>query len=201
MRTNLRQQNSFAGAIAAFTLPEMMVTLSIFSMLVIALVTTQIMGLKMHRISETKLISTAEGREAMNRARDEIRTSKMLAVGIGDAASFTPIPNNAPQIGNALQIYPTTNKNMYVRYFMDGTNSLKRLALGKVQTVANYVTNQIVFCAEDFSGTVLTNSQNNRVIRMTLEFYQWEFPGANVGNGGIYDYYRLQTRVTRRAID
>jgi hypothetical protein len=41
---------------------------------------------------------------------------------------------------------------------------------------------------------VLTNDQNNRVIRMNLEFYQWEF-------SDVYEYYRLQTKITCRAIE
>jgi hypothetical protein len=60
--------------------------------------------------------------------------------------------------------------------------------------VANFVTNLIPFRAENYLGQVLTNNQNNRVIRMNLEFYQWEFPEE-------YDYYGLQTKVTRRAIE
>lgn len=176
--------------------------MAIFMMLVGAVVTTQIMGLKLYRISETKLMGTAEGRAALNGVRDEIRMGKILIVGNGNAGTFAPIPDHAPQTGNALQIHPTTNQNLFVRYFLDaGSTSLKRLANGEVQTVANFITNQLVFSAEDFAGTVLTNNQNNRVIRMTLEFYQWEYPIATVESGGMYDYYRLQTRVTRRTIE
>jgi hypothetical protein len=36
---------------------------------------------------------------------------------------------------------------------------------------------------------------------MTLQFSQWEYPVAGVGNGAMYDYYELHTKVTRRAID
>ncbi len=185
-----------------FTLTEMLVSMAIFSLLVAALVTTQLTGLKMHRITETKLTATSEGRGALSSIRDEIRMGKMLAVGNGDATSFSTISNNLPQIGNALQIYPTTNRNEFVRYYLDlSANSLKRYTNGQVRVVANYITNQFVFRAEDFQGNVLTNNQNNRVIRMTLEFYQWEFPVANVGSDGMYDYYRLQTRATRRTIE
>jgi hypothetical protein len=59
----------------------------------------------------------------------------------------------------------------------------------------------MVFRAEDFRGNILTNDRNNRVIRMMLEFYQWEYPIASAGPGGMYDYYRLQTRITRRLIE
>lgn len=189
-------------AAQGFTLTEMLVSMAIFSLLVAALVTTQVTGLKMHRITETKLTATSEGRGALSCIRDEIRMGKMLAVGNGDATSFSTISNNLPQIGNALQIYPTTNRNEFVRYYLDlSANNLKRYTNGQIRVVANYITNQFVFRAEDFQGNVLTNNQNNRVIRMTLEFYQWEFPVANVGSDGMYDYYRLQTRATRRTIE
>ena len=71
----------------------------------------------------------------------------------------------------------------------------------QVQVLAPYLTNQIAFIAEDFAGNTLTNDQNNRVIRMELDFYQWEFPVARVGVGAYYDYYHLQTRMTRRTIE
>ena len=64
-----------------------------------------------------------------------------------------------------------------------------------------FVTNYFVFDAEDYLGNVLTNNSNNRIIHMTLQFSQWEYPVAGVGNGAMYDYYQLHTKVTRRAID
>lgn len=206
MKTSPKTQHgpSRRGDLAAraFTLAEVLVAMAIFTLLVGAVVTTQIMGLKLYRISETKLMGTAEGRAALNAARDEIRMGKILAVGNGDAVTFVPIADHQPQIGNALQIHPGTNRNVFVRYFLDAdATALKRLGDGEVRVVANFITNQLVFSAEDFAGNVLTNNQNNRVIRMLLEFYQWEYPIATVGAGGMYDYYRLQTRVTRRTIE
>lgn len=69
--------------------------------------------------------------------------------------------------------------------------------------VANYITNQNIFFAEDYMANVLTNNQDNRVIQMTMYFSQWEYPIAIIGSNDInaYDYYRLQTRATRRAIE
>ena len=125
-------------------------------------------------------------------------------MGNGDSGTFTPIVANSPQVGNALQIYQTVNTNTYVRYYLDAADqSLKRKASGngEVEEIASYITNQLVFRAEDHLGNALTNDQNNRVIKMTLEFYQWEFPVTRAGGGSYYDYYRLQTRITRRAIE
>lgn len=187
---------------AGFTLTEILVVSALFVLLIAALVTSQIVGLKMHRIAETKLTATSEGREALTAIRDEIRAAKMVYVGNGDATWFVAITNDMPHVGNALQIWPTTNLTRFVRYYVDAaTHTLMRYTNGQARPIAGFVTNTLAFRAEDFRGNILTNNVNNRVIRMTLEFYQWQFPLATAGEGGMYDYYRLQTRVTRRAIE
>jgi prepilin-type N-terminal cleavage/methylation domain-containing protein len=188
----------------AFTIPEMMIVMAIFSLLMVALMACQLFGARLKVYSETKLTATAAGRMALNQVRNEIRSGKILTIGTGDGLSFTNIPDNTVQVGNALEINPTTNTAGYIRYYLDtNDNSLKRVTSlnAQPQTLASFVTNRLVFQAEDFRGNVLTNDQNNRVIRMTLEFYRWEYPIATAGSGAMYDYYRLQTRITRRTID
>jgi len=199
-----KRNSTIQRALRAFTLAEMMTVMLIFTLLVLALVSCQLFGMRMQRISETKLAGTAAGRKALNQVRNEIREGKILTVGNGDNTVFNTIPDNTFQIGNALQISFTTNTGSYVRYYMDtNDNSFKRMTSlnTQPQVLANYITNQFVFRAEDFQGNVLTNNQNNRVIHMLLEFYRWEYPVATVGNGGMYDYYQLQTRITRRTIE
>jgi prepilin-type N-terminal cleavage/methylation domain-containing protein len=188
----------------AFTMPEMMIVMSIFTLLVLALVSCQLFGMRMQRIAETKLAGTAMGRKALNQVRNEILQGKILTVGSGNSSSFVPVPDNIAQIGNALQISFTTNTNSYVRYYLDtNDNSFKRTtSLNTTPVVlANFITNRLVFQAEDFRGNVLTDNQNNRVIHMMLQFYRWEYPIATAGSGGMYDYFQLQTRITRRTID
>lgn len=202
MKFNLPASASPPGR--AFTLPELMVVMAIFTLLGLVLVTSQLFGMRMQRLSETKLAATASGRKALNEVRNEIQEGKILLIGKGDNATFNRIPDNAPQVGNALQIYPTTNLSNFIRYYLDtNDNSLKRITSfnGQPLVLASFITNQWIFQAEDFRGDVLTNQQNNRVIRMLLEFYRWEYPIATVGENGMYDYYRLQTRITRRTIE
>ncbi len=69
--------------------------------------------------------------------------------------------------------------------------------------VADFITNQIVFTAQDYKNNVLTNNVNNRVIQVQLLFSQFEFPIAFLGSNAYnaYDFYRVQTRVTRRLIN
>ncbi len=193
-----------AASSRAFTLPEIMTVTAVFTLLMLALISCNIFGLRLYHISQTKLVATADGRKALNQVREKIRQGKMVLIGIGDSAGFTNVSDNLPQIGNALQIYPTTNLALFTRYYLDaGDHCLKSVTDNgqDPSVVSRFITNEMVFQAEDFRGNVLTNDDNNRVIRMTLEFFQWEYPIATIGKGGLYDYYRLQTRVTRRLIE
>jgi hypothetical protein len=80
---------------------------------------------------------------------------------------------------------------------------LKRTTNGStaVSIVANSITNQLVFTAENFKGQVLTDNENNRVIGLTLQFYQIAYPIVQIGPGSYYDFYQLRTKITRRALE
>jgi len=118
---------------------------------------------------------------------------------------------NAPQQGNALIVYPTTNTALYTIYYLDTSTTTNRLMQFNVSnsittytnTLAKYLTNQIVFDARDFQNNIATNLQsldNRLLIEVTMQFSQWEYPIATVGGGvNAYDYYQLRTRVFRRA--
>lgn len=180
-----------------------MVVMAIFALVTIGLIYAQVFGLRMYTIIQCKLSSTEDARAAVNKIRAEVLTASSVTVGTGDENSFTGIGLNQPQIGNALQVCPTTNRAWFIRYYFDPSDSsLKRIVNGLdgVKTVAQAVTNQLGFQAEDCYGNVLTNDRNNRVIQMTLEFYQLQYPTVRIGPGYLYDYYRLQTKMTRRTI-
>lgn len=189
----------------AFTLTEMMVTLSIFSLLIIAGLYSHLLGLKMNTFVQAKLKATHNARAALNQTRDEVRSASTVYVGWGGPLGFTNVPDGSNQQGNALQIYATTATNSYVRYYVDPAKlALNRLEVGSgrtnLQTIAKDVTNFVAFHVEDYAGNMLTNAQNNRVVCMTFEFYQFEFATAQAGKRDFYDYYRLQTKVSRRAL-
>lgn len=181
---------------AGFTLPEIMISMTVFLLVILGVLATHIFGLKLATVNQTKLVATHNAREALNRVREDIRSAKIVYVGNGNASSFTRIAPNHPQEGNAILIHRTLNTNGFVQYYLDASDDTlkRRTSAGQTVDVANFVTNLVLFHAENYLGQVLTNDQNNRVIRMNLEFYQWEFPEA-------FDYYGLQTKVTRRAIE
>jgi len=189
----------------AFTLAELLITMAVFTLLMAALLSAHLMGMRMRRVSETKLSATASARKSLNYVRDEIRTAKTITVGSGNDSTFTVIPNFSQQIGNAVQICATTNTNSFVRYYIDASEqALMRVASTNPtpQLIADSITNALAFTAEDFQGNVLTNAQKTRVVRMMLEFYQREYAlGGSTNPSAQWDYFRVQTRVTRRAID
>jgi prepilin-type N-terminal cleavage/methylation domain-containing protein len=139
---------------------------------------------------------------------------------------FVPISNGNPQQGNALMIYPNTTTNNFTLVYLQvdngssigssvnggnipaGTNSLILLTFtnGTMEIsndIADYITNQIVFDSENFMGSVLSTNQNNYLIHLTLNFSQWEYPIAVIGSNDFnaYDYYQLNTVMTRRDMD
>ncbi len=191
-------------AAAAFTLPEFMVTMVLFMFVIGGVIASHIYGLKFFQLSRSKLGASDEARRAVSLLSEEIRTAKVLKIGTGGLSSFTPVSSGAAQRGNAIQIYPGSSTNAFVRYYWDaGDQQLKRTTngLSYAYVVANAVSNSVVFSAEDHLGNVLTNSQNNRVVGLTLQFYQLQYPTVNIGPGGLYDFYQLRTRITRRALE
>ena len=98
----------------------------------------------------------------------------------------------------ALLIQPTTNSANFIVYFVNPTDQTFRRATstpGTAVVLAESITNSLVFQAQDFTGITLTNRQNNRVIHVTLEFYQPK------RHRQIADYYKLETSVTRRTLE
>jgi hypothetical protein len=188
---------------AAFTITEMMIAGGLFSLVVVGTILSHVTGLKLCTVTQTKLKATHTARAAVNRTREDIRSSTLVEVGNYIGTNFIYISSTNPRVGNALQIHPTSNTNVWIRYYVDlSDQTLKRVANSPAsfETVANYVTNRFPFVAEDYAGRVLTTDQNNRVIRMTLEIYQFEFASLNRAGSNSFDYYRVQTKVARRAL-
>ena len=183
---------------SAFTLVEILVSMALFSLLLGGIVYGNVFGLKMCEITKSKLVRSAEARNAIGQLADEIRCGKTAWIGDVDAGgTFQGIINGQPQSGSALMICPTTNRANYIVYFRNSDGTFRRVTSANTTptAIAASVTNSVIFRAQDHRGNVLTNSQNNRVMHVKLEFFQ--------ARGLVPDaeYFRLETAVTRRAID
>jgi prepilin-type N-terminal cleavage/methylation domain-containing protein len=216
-------------AARGFTLAEMLVAITIFMVVIFATVSVQLYASRVYTLTAATLGATEQARLTMNDIRDKIREARVVNVGNYTwsqnfpPADFMTITNGLSQQGNALIIYPTTATNSFTLVFLQpssstmyaynanslvgSTNSLILLAynngaLSVSNDVADFITNQIVFDAENFQGTVLTNFQNNYLVHMTLDFSQWRYPAgfANPTNDS-YNYFQLNTVITRRDTD
>lgn len=197
---------------AGFTLMEMMIATGIFlGVFVGVLVGLQLFGLKVYTLAATKLSATDDARKTMNILRGQIRESKLVYVGNYSSGTFNRIANGDLQMGNALEMFfPDTNNNAGTNplvYYQQVTgtadkltNALYSVSNNVVTRMANYVTNNIVFTAEDYQASILTTYDNNPVIRVVLQFHEWQYPIGFIGTNGLnaYNHYRLQTRIARR---
>jgi prepilin-type N-terminal cleavage/methylation domain-containing protein len=211
--------NIFRERIAGFTLPEILIAMTIFVAVIGAVVALQLFGMRIYYLSATKLTATSDGRETINFIRESVREAKTIYIGdyTNGSSAFVAV-GSANQTGSSLLLFPTTNTTYGAIFFQNqpgtnlcsvlitnipanNTNGIFTGSINSLTTNALFVTNRVVFRAEDFQGNALTNNSNNRIIHVTLQFSMLEYPVAGVGSNQMYDYYQLQTRATRRTID
>jgi hypothetical protein len=166
---------------AAFTLVEVMIASVIFLMVIGSVLTANIFGIRMMQITQPKMSASVAARQTMSLLVAEITSAKLVSIGTGDVASFARVADGTPKQGNAIQLYPTTDTNVFIRYYADSVKqSLNRTISGATNSavVAGGIANTTVFTGEDAQGNILTNMA--------------------VGPGNYFKSYVLNARVTRR---
>lgn len=174
-------------------------------MLVIGgVISSHVFGLKLNEATRAKVSASDAARNAIARLVTDVRSAKVIQIGSGSFAAFTPVADGSIQRGSAIRVYPTTNLSSYAVYYRDSTDSCLKRADTVATTpkkIAEFLTNTVVFTSENFGGTILTDNENNRVIGVDLQFYQIRYPITTVGPGGYFDYYQVRTKITRRALE
>jgi hypothetical protein len=203
------------GPPAGFTLLEAFYSSTLFCVLLIgAAVSMQIFGMRIYSLGRTKLAATAGALKVLDHVRNDIRGALTSDIGnlstVSDPSTFTLCPTNTAIEGAALRLYSTTNSVPFTIYYLDTSTTTNNFMMAMTSdgvnftttTLASYITNTVVFCEEDCAGNLLSNYANNRIIRMELDFYQWEYPLGYVSGaaGDAYDSYRLTTRISRRLL-
>ena len=79
------------------TLVEMLVTMCIFSFVVLGLVYLQMFIMKYDQMTTSELGASEMSRMSFNDLVSDIRTSWTWAVGTGNQTNFTPVPNSSPR--------------------------------------------------------------------------------------------------------
>jgi len=179
-----------------FTLPEILIAMTVFLLVIGGIISANLFGLSMFQITETKLNVTQWSRETIEKITGEVHACNDVQVGNVTNGGFEGLLDGETQQGTSLLIYPTANTNNYIIYFVNLADQTFRRTDQSSNTVilADSVTNTLAFFAQDLSGNILTNSQNNQVIHLTLEFYQ----PARFMQGA--DYYKLETSMKQRVV-
>jgi hypothetical protein len=181
----------------AFTLAEMMIACGLLCLVILGILACHLAGLRLQQIIQPKLLNAQYERQTIGRLIEEVRCANSLQVGTGSLSSFTAAGPTNVQAGNALRIYTSTNTAQYIYYFHDlATATVQRVPLQGTSAViiASAVTNDTLFTMEDSAGNGLTNSQNNAVMSLLLQFYvasAWQ---------GMADSAQVRAKVTRRSI-
>jgi prepilin-type N-terminal cleavage/methylation domain-containing protein len=204
-----RIQGSALGR-QAFTLVELMLTMAIFSMATLGLITLHLFGQRQDQLVQSKLGASDQSRRAFDRLAEDIRAAKIWRIGNGEFANFTVIPNGTAQQGNAVRLQLTTAPSNYIVYYFDTTErQLYRQHSGSplpertliASGLTNVTANSMMFRAENFRGDTQTDLTHKGVVGVLLEFAEYQYPLTQVGPGLKYDYYKMEFKVTPHVPD
>jgi prepilin-type N-terminal cleavage/methylation domain-containing protein len=194
----------------AFTLVELMISMTIFSMATLGLISLHLFGLRHDLLVQSKLGSSDQSRRAFDKLTDDIRAAKIWSIGNGAFSNFTAIANGRAQQGNALRLQLTTDPTKFVVYYFDTTESkLYRQHSGSpppaptliASGLTNVTANSMSFRAENYRGVTQTDLTHKGVISALLEFAEYQYPLTQVGPGLHYDYYKMEFKATPHVPD
>jgi len=200
----------------AFTLVEMLTAMGVFTVVVTALVTAHMFGLRHDMLLESKLGASDQSRKSFDLLGRDIRSAKIWQVGNGNATSFTGIATNSAQRGTALKLNLTMDTNQFVKYYFaaaSNTNLNGEFVLCRLHSSNNTIAAHVIiasnlignplFLAETPYGTNQTDLSHKGVIHTTLEFCQYQYPRTMVGTNGnyLYDRYKMEFRYTPHVPD
>jgi hypothetical protein len=201
-----RERGNHIGPESALTLVEMMVTMTIFILVIVAFLYVHMFGLRQDELVESKLGASDQSRKGFDRITRDIRSAKVWQIGSYSGGTFTALTNGASQQGNAIQLSFTNNYAANTLYYftaVGGDNKLCRFHTGDSSSsvIASNLINTLTFTGEDYKGTVMTDLQWRYIIHFILQFRQFQYPQTQVGTNYLYDFYKIEFRVTPRAPD
>jgi hypothetical protein len=196
----------------AFTLAEMMVSVSIFVFMILGIIYTWMFGMRYDEVICSKLGASDKSRMSFDLLTGDIRAAKWWKVGSVNNSTFTACGNATNQIGNAIELSSdgSTNSSAYVIYYFDtNTCQLRRRQNGvaQVQIIAQNLTNSgtlgngstntsMTFQAQKYDGTLAQDWQYKYMLVTTMEFCQYQYPLTKVGPGCYFNYYRIQLKAS-----
>jgi hypothetical protein len=194
------------GSESALTLVEIVTTMGVFSLVVIALIYSHLVGLMQDQLVESKLGASETSRRGFDQIMRDIRSAKIWAVGSLSGTNFTPTPSGENQVGSALQLFLVNNDPTNITYFFTNIandNKLCRQRTGDTTytVIASNLVDTLSFAEESYNGLVLTTNQWRNVIHFVLNFQQYQYPLTKVGSNYLVNLYKMEFRVAPHVPD
>ena len=198
------------SATAGHTLIEAFMASFIMIIVIGALMSAHLMGMRQNQLVQSKCGASDSSRRALQQLPKDIRSAKMWNIGTlgGNGGTNFIADTNGIEQGTALQLCDTTNGSQFTVYFFDLTdaaNSNGRLMRSSITNwnpvvICSNLIDTLYFTAESYNGVPATNSLNSKsfknVIHVNLQFCQFQYPQTQVGSNGLYDYYKLEFKIT-----
>lgn len=205
MRIHLSR--STGGHQAAYTLVEMMVAGTVFSLVIAAMVTANYVGMRSYQMVTSKAGMSDSSRQILNQMPYDIQSAKMWYLGTNSGTNFSITLDGRTQVGPAIKLFSTTNLSQpYVVYYFDTSQSNNGQLCRYCDTnftsviLASNLISDMNFRGETYAGIASTNDGISRayrsVIHTTLSFCQFQYPLTSVGTNGLYEYYVLNFKAT-----
>ncbi len=209
-RHHIEKKHRGCRRLAGGTLIETIFAVSLLVVVVMALMSAHLIGLREDQWVESKSGASDTSRRILNQLPVDVRSSKMWFIGSISGTNFNIVTNNSQ--ATALELFETTNGSQAIIYYFDLSNSNNSDGHLLRTTSTNW--NPIVVCSnlvnwlgggysfnvEDYNGSPATNDATTksykRIIHVALQFCQFQYPLTQVGTNGLYDYYKMEFKVT-----
>jgi Tfp pilus assembly protein PilW len=96
----------------AFTLVEIQVSMAVIMLVIGGVISSHVFGLKLNEGTRAKLSASDAARSAIGNLVGDVRSARIVQVGNGTYAAFTPVAAGSVQRGSALRIYPSTSSSI-----------------------------------------------------------------------------------------
>lgn len=185
----------------AFTLVELMTSIGLLTLVVIAVLACNLTGLKIAKISQVQMQASTDSHMVMGMLMKETRGAYSLQVGTNTSGVFAAVPDGRVQAGTALQVYPTNDTTIWIcYYYVPASNALFRAQNGlAAKRVISSLTNSLpIFAFEDFAGNSITNTTPSfpALVSVNLRFASTV---ASLGTNLLStNYYSVRTKLTPR---
>jgi hypothetical protein len=192
---------------AGHTLIEMMFVSATMVMVLGALISAHLVGLRQNQLVQSKCGASDSSRKVLQKLPYDIRRAKMWSIGNLSGSTFVPVTNGVLR-GTALKLCTTTNGSEYSIYYFDTSQTNDSNGMLMTSSVTNWnpvvlcsnLINTLYFTAEDYRGVPQNLGINERsyknIIHVTLQFCQFQYPKTIVATNGLYDYYRMDFKIT-----